>query len=74
MFFGGLRRRAAAAGGRGAKLAACMREAPRADVYHIDALTIRPDDVRDDVPSRIRLQAFRIASSRAMISLEQMLR
>ena len=31
-------------------LVACVRRAPRADIYYIDALTIRASDVRDDVP------------------------
>jgi hypothetical protein len=35
-----------------------MREAPRADVYYIDALTIRPDDVRDDVPLAHQVARF----------------
>ena len=51
-------------------LVACVRRAPRADIYYIDALTIRASDVRDDD----RLHAFRIASSRALMSLERMLR
>ena len=55
-------------------LFACVRRAPRADIYYIDAFSIRASDVRDDAPSRIRLHAFRIASSRAPITLEQMLR
>ena len=34
----------------GATLAACMRSAPIADIYYIDAFTIGTSDVRDDVP------------------------
>ena len=34
----------------GATLAACMRSAPIADIYYIDAFTIGAIDVRDDVP------------------------
>ena len=43
-------RREAASGWHGARLVACMRRAPRADIYYIDAFTIRASDVRDDVP------------------------
>ena len=68
--------KAAGSGGRMAwdRLVACVRGAPRADIYYIDAFIIRASHVRDTYPSRIRLHAFRIASSRALISLEQMLR
>ena len=31
-------------------LVACVRGAPCADVYYIDAFTVRASDVRDDVP------------------------
>ena len=31
-------------------LVACVRRAPRADIYYVDALSIRASDVRDDVP------------------------
>jgi hypothetical protein len=68
------RSRAAAAGWHVARLVACMRRAPRADIYYIDAFTIRASDVRDNVSSRTKLHAFRIASSLALISLEQTLR
>ena len=34
----------------GMGLVACVRRAPRADIYYIDALTIRASDVRDDEP------------------------
>ena len=44
------RREAAGAGWHVARLVACMRRAPRADIYYIDAFTIRASDVRDDVP------------------------
>ena len=30
-------------------LVACVRRAPRADIYYIDAFIIRASDVRDDV-------------------------
>ena len=36
-------------GGHRAKLAARMRGVLLAEIYYIDALTIRPGDVRDDV-------------------------
>src|ERR1700721_2371304 len=48
-FFDGPRRREAAAGWHGAKLVACVRRAPSADIYYIDALTIRASDVRENV-------------------------
>jgi hypothetical protein len=43
----GPRRREAAGGWRG--LVACVRGAPHADIYYIDAFITRAGDVRDDV-------------------------
>ena len=43
------RARREAADRRAWRLVACMRRAPRADIYYIDAFTIRASDVRDDV-------------------------
>jgi hypothetical protein len=39
-------REASGAGWHVAGLVACMRRAPRADIYYIDAFTIRASDVR----------------------------
>jgi hypothetical protein len=44
------RRREAAGEEHTAFLAACVRSAPIADIYYIDAFTIGASDVRDDVP------------------------
>ena len=50
-------------GGRGRAdgmgLVACVRRAPRPDIYYIDAFIIRASDVRDDVP--LAHQATRFA-------------
>ena len=40
------RREAAGAGWHVARLVACMRRAPRADIYYIDAFTSRASDGR----------------------------